>query len=253
MSHPQHTFQRAAAAGGVVCVLMFFAAFALGGFIPPISPSLTAAQVAAHYRAHTEGIRLGGLVMMIGSMLYAPFTAVISAQVARIPGVHRAVHYTQLAAGAFASVTFLIPGMLFVLAAFRPERPVEQTMLLNDLAWVLLVLPWPPFFTQNVAFAFAILADPRRPGLFPRWLAYANIWAPLSFSPSVLLPFFKTGPFAWNGLFVVWIPAVVFIAQFVVNATALFAAVKDEEGSEVVGGVTTTADEPGLADAAVGS
>lgn len=231
---PQHAFQRIAAVSGVVCVVMFFAAFALGGFVPPISPSLSADQVAAHYRAHADGIRIGGLVMMIGSMLYVPFTAVISAQMARIPGVHRAVHYTQLAAGAFASVTFLLPGMLFVLAAFRPERSPEETMLLNDLAWILLVLPWPPFLTQNAAFAFAILSDRRRPPLFARWLAYFDVWAVLSFSPSVFLPFFRTGPFAWNGLFVVWIPAVVFVAQFVVNAVALFAAIRDEEAGDEV-------------------
>ncbi|MCD2194556.1 hypothetical protein LQ327_14380 [Actinomycetospora endophytica] len=229
----QHGFQRMAALCGVVAVLLFFGAFALAGFIPPVSPSLTAEQITAHYREHTFGMGLGGLAMMLSGMFYAPFTAVISTQMQRIPGVHRTVHYTRLVAGAFACVTFTLPGMLLVVASFRPERAPDLTLLLNDLAWILLVLPWPPFFAQNGAFAFAIMTDRREVPLFPRWVAYFNVWAPISFSPSILLPFFRSGPFAWNGLFVVWIPAVVFVAQFVVNAAVLFTAIRQEESLEV--------------------
>jgi hypothetical protein len=97
------------------------------------------------------------------------------------------------------------------------------------MGWIFMVMPWMPFLAQNWTFAYAILTDEREKPVFPRWLAYCNIWAIIIFSPAVALPFFKSGVFAWNGLFVVWIPAFVFIAQFVVNTWALLRAIGQEE------------------------
>lgn len=222
---PQPAFQRASAWCGIVCFALFFVAFALAGFVPPLSPSTPAPEVAEHYRSHATGVRLGGVVMMLSSMFYAPYTALISAQLRRIPGSHRAVAYTQLTAGAFGCLTFLLPGMLFAVTAFRPERSVELTELLNDMSWLILVMPWPPFMAQNFAFAFGILTDPRRRPLFPRWLAYLNIWVPLMFVPDVLLPFFRSGAFAWNGIVGIWIPAIVFVIQFLANTAMLLRAI----------------------------
>jgi hypothetical protein len=56
-----------------------------------------------------------------------------------------------------------------------------------------------------------------------------NIWAPILFTPALALPFFKTGPLAWSGIFVIWIPAFVFILQFVANTTMLLKAIRAEE------------------------
>ncbi|WP_354700086.1 hypothetical protein [Paraconexibacter sp. AEG42_29] len=228
------TFQRVCAWSGVVCVALFFTAFVVAGFVPPLSPNDSAEKIARHYREHQVAVQVGGLLMLLSGLFYAAFTAVVSAQMRRIPGVHRTVDYAQLAAGAFGCVTFLIPAMLFEVTAFRPERDPAMTQLLNDFSFIFLVMPWTPFLTQNWSFAFAILCDRRERPLFPRWLAYVNLWAPLIFSPSVLLPFFRTGPFSWRGLFVVWIPAIVFIAQFVVNTWMLLRAIRDEQDQQVI-------------------
>ena len=226
---PQMAFQRVCAWSGIICVSMFFGAFALAGFIPPLSPNASAIEIAAHYRSHLGGIRVGAGIMLISGMFYAVFTGLISAQMRRIPGIHPTVIYSQLAAGAFGCLTYLVPAMLFAATAFRPERAPDMTQLMNDLSWIMLVMPWPPFMAQNFSFAFAILCDKRAKPLFPRYVAYVNIWAPVVFTPALALPFFKTGPLAWNGIFVIWIPAFVFIAQFIVNTTALLRAVRDEE------------------------
>lgn len=232
MSH-QMAFQRICSWSGVICVAMFFLAFAIAGFIPPLSPGDSPEEVAAHYQSHTTGIRIGGIIMLISGAFYAAFTAVVSAQMRRIPGVHPAAVYTQLAAGAFGCVTFLLPAMLLEVAAFRPERAAESTQILNDFFWIFLVLPWPPFATQNWTFAYAILSDPGERTVFPRWLAYVNLWCPVIFAPSVFLPFFKHGVFAWNGLLVIWIPALAFIAQFGANLYGLLGAIRAEERGQM--------------------
>jgi hypothetical protein len=229
-------FQRVCAWGGMVCVSLFFTAFAFMHFIPPISPGKSAEQIAHHYQDHTNSIRFGAAMMLISSLFYASFTAVISAQMRRIPGIHPAAVYTQLAAGAFACLTFLVPGLIFEVAAFRPDRDPSEIQLLNDMGWIFMVMPWMPFLCQNWTFAYAILSDRREEPLFPHWLAYFNVWSIIVFSPAIALPFFKTGLFAWNGLLVVWIPAFVFIAQFVVNVWALLRAI-DREEAEVRAGM----------------
>ncbi len=53
--------------------------------------------------------------------------------------------------------------------------------------------------------------------------------APIIFTPGAILQFFKDGPFAWNGMFVFWIPATVFVIQFVVSVVYLLQAIKSEE------------------------
>jgi hypothetical protein len=225
----QMNFQRFCAWSGIICVALFFGAFAAAGFIPPLSPNSSALTIAHYYQHHATGIRIGGCLMLLSGMFYAAFTAVISAQMRRIPGAHISAIYLQLAAGAFGCLTFLVPAMLFIVTAFRPDRSPQITQTLNDMSYIFLVIPWPPFMAQNYAFSYTIFTDKRERPLFPRWLAYVNIWCPLVFSPALLLPFFKTGPFDWRGIFVMWIPAFVFIFQFIANTAMLLKAVNREE------------------------
>ncbi|MGH2604166.1 MAG: hypothetical protein ACRDJ9_32865 [Dehalococcoidia bacterium] len=156
----QMTFQRVCAWSGIACFLAFFGAFVLADFIPPLKPHSSAQEIAEHYRDQTTGIRVGGALMLLSGMFYAAYTAVISAQMRRIPGVPRAAVYTQLAAGAFACLTFLVPAMLLEVAAFRPDRLPADTQTLNDFFWIFLVMPWPPFMTQNFAFDLRDLRGP---------------------------------------------------------------------------------------------
>src|SRR5262249_40211829 len=113
----QMSFQRLCAWAGVICVTLFFGAFVLADFIPPLKPHASAIAIANHYRDHTTGIRAGAVLMFLSGMFYAMFTGVISGQMRRIPGIHNTAIYVQLVAGAFACITFLIPALLFEVTA----------------------------------------------------------------------------------------------------------------------------------------
>ena len=236
----QMTFQRFCAWCGVICVVLFFAAFAIAGFIPPLAPHSSARSIAHFYSTHATRIRIGGCVMLVTGMFYAAFTGVISAQMRRIPGIHPSAVYVQLCAGAFACLTFLVPAMLFIVAAFRPDRDPAITQTLNDMGWIFVVMPWPPFMVQSYAFAYAIVTDRGADGSyrprFPRWLGYLNFWCPLIYSPAILLPFFKVGPFDWRGIFVFWIPGTVFTIQFIANTGMLLRAIDSEQEEVAAGG-----------------
>ncbi|MDO3398986.1 hypothetical protein QWI29_03000 [Mycolicibacterium neoaurum] len=221
-------YQRTCAWSGVVCVSLFFAAFIAAGWVPPMAPSMTAEQVAAYYQQHTAGIRVGGVLMFLSGAFYAVYTAVISAQMARIRNVSRTAVFAQLAGGAFACLTFMVPAMLFLVTAYRPDRLASETQLLNDMSWILLVMAWPPFAAQQLSFVYAILADRSDHPVFPRWLGFLNIWVVLGFVPASFLAFFYDGPFAWDGVVGIWIPAVVFVIQFAANVTMVLRAITDE-------------------------
>ena len=65
--------------------------------------------------------------------------------------------------------------------------------------------------------AAAAAGRPSPPRLTPpRGAGYLNVWTVLLFLPGPMCVFFKTGPFAWDGLFAWWIPFVVFMAWMVI-------------------------------------
>ena len=171
--------------------------------------------------------------MLVATTFYATYTAVMSGQIRRIPKVHHTAIYTQLAGGAAACAIMLVPPILLALAAFRPERSPDLTLLLDDMVWFFGLMYWPPFIIQNLAFAFAILSDRRRVPLFPRWLGHVNIWAPLLATPATILPFFKSGPFAWGGIFVLGIPMAAFVVQTLLNTIWLLKAINNEASSRI--------------------
>jgi hypothetical protein len=222
----ERTFQRLCAISGIVCPLLFFGGLMLCRFLPPLRPGASATEIAMHYQQHATGIRFGSALILLASMFYIAYSGAIYGQIRRIPGSGHTAAGVALAGGAVAAVTFMIPAMLWAVTAFRPDRSPEATQTLNDVAWFIVVMPWAPFMAQNFAFAFAILSDPRRTPLFPRWLGYLNIWATIVYTPAIVLQFFKSGPFAWNGVFVFWLPAVVFGIQFAANTVWLLKAVQ---------------------------
>ena len=85
---------------------------------------------------------------------------------------------------------------------------------------------------QNIAIGAAIVGDKSANPIFPRWVGFFNFWVAILFIPGALIPFFKSGPFAWNGLFSFWIPATVFGVWFIVMLTMLLKAI-DRQAIEV--------------------
>lgn len=222
--------QKLCAWSGVVFLLLFLAGFCfLAGFMPPPAPSLSPAEVASVYQGNTNFIRAGMVLIILSAGFVAPWTALISVQLRRIEGAARALTYTQLIAGAAGIVLFTVSAIIWATAAFRPDRSPDLIVLLNDLAWISVVTPVGPFMVQNIAIGSAILQDNSASPVFPRWAGYLNFWVALGLLPGVMGIFFKHGPFAWNGLFVFWIPLTVFGAWYVVMFVLLLGAIRKDE------------------------
>jgi hypothetical protein len=221
--------QMLAAWCGILCPMLMFGGLIAAGFFPPMTPNMTAEQVAAFYQQHGNGVRFGMIWVQISGAMYAVFASGISAQMRRIE--HRAapvLSYAQLALGAATVLAFVVPALVWIAASFRPERSPEVTQTLNDVAWLIFVGVWAIGAVENLIIGFLIIADKKSQPVFPRWIGFLNIWIALLFIPASIMPFFKTGPFAWDGLLAFWIPATVFGIWFFAMAIYLMKAVKQQ-------------------------
>lgn len=208
--------------------------FLLANFIPPISPNLSADEVAAIYSGNAVPMRLGILLIMSSAGFICSFAAALSMQMKRIEGDFGPFTMSQLGAGCVTTLVFVFAGVFWTGAAFRPDHDPELTRMLNDLGWITLLMTFAPFIIQNIAIGLCVLSDERAEPVFPRWVGYYNLWVAVLFVPGGLLTFFKTGPFAWDGLFVWWIPFAVFFTWYVGMCFILLTAIRQQEQSETV-------------------
>lgn len=204
------------------CGPLFLVAFVLfwgviGNNLPsPPAPSLSAVELAERYITNLTEIRLGFIVSLIVIVLYMPWTALLTAQMAKIEGEYRTLSYLQLIGGALTVMVVSFSAMFWVAAAFRPDRDPVIIQTLTDVGWLCIDLQYACTTLQMVAAALVGLADKRKVPLFPRWVCYLTIWSGLTFLPASLTGVLQTGPFAWNGALSYYIPYFFWLLWFAV-------------------------------------
>ena len=198
-------------------VLVFTGWGAVAGFLPPTDPTDNAAQIGQLYEADFTRIRAGMLIVMFAAVVFIPFVAVMAQFIARIEGGPGVLTYTFLLGGAGNMVLTFYPAIWWLTAAFRPERADELIQLMNDLAWLQFLGGVTLYLAMPLTVLVVALADRSDQPIFPRWCGYANGFVGIAILTDQLLFFFDEGPFAWNGLFGVWLPVVFFCSFFIIN------------------------------------
>lgn len=208
-------WQRIGAWCGPTFVVLFILFWGwIGGNLPPAGPSLSADEIAAYYRAHHLTIRVGFVGSVVFICLYLPWSAVLSARMARIEGPWRALGYLQLVGGALTVMVVSMSAAFWIGAGFRPERAPEITQMLHDMGWLTIDQLYFCTTLQMMAAAIAGLHDKSATPLLPRWICWYAIWAGLSFLPASFTAFLKEGAFAWNGLLSYYIPYFAWLSWF---------------------------------------
>jgi hypothetical protein len=217
-----------AGAGPVAVVLALLGMVIVSGIVPPQDPSAGGEEIADWYSGDTTGIRLGMLISMIAFTLFVPFGIAIAIQTRRTED-RPVLSYVQLACVAIAALEGVIAAVIWSTAAFRPEDiDPDITRAINDLAWFAFLFDIPPFSVWMAAIGIAVLRDRSEPPVFPRWVGYLNLWAATFILPGMLMTFFKTGPFAFDGLLALYLPFSVFFAWMLVMSVMLFKAIAAE-------------------------
>lgn len=196
--------------GPAFLVLYGIAWWGIGQYIPPHPPSLAAADVASFYVENANRIRIGNLLAMVFSTLLVPWFAVISIQMARIEGRFPLLAIMQFGGGLLLMAFFYICAMLWIVAAWRPELSPDLIRMIHEGSWLMFVMVFPEYTLMMLCIAVAGFMDKSAQPVWPRWMCYFNLWNAFAGMGGGFAVFFKTGPFAWNGLIGFYIPVAMF-------------------------------------------
>jgi hypothetical protein len=217
--------------GFVFPIVVLVALFGTG-VLPPQSPNHSAEAIADWYRHHNT-LKLAGFAgAAVGLGLLIPLTVAITVQMFRIEGRWPAMSLLQFAGGMFTWVITIIPMIVLCVAAYRAGRDPQITQALNDLGWIMFFMGLAPFAVQDVAIAVAVLRDRSPLPVYPRWVAWFNLWVAFLFIPAAVIPFFKVGPFTYRGVLAFWIPTLLYGAWAMVMAYMTRRAILAEAKAE---------------------
>ena len=187
---------------GIVLLIAFLA---FPGFFPPMSPDMTAEQVAKFYSDHSAMIRFSMIIYNMCGIMLLPLFMVIVVQMKRMATQSHVFAYCYLTAAVSGGTLFALADIFYLVAAFRPDRSPELVMLLNDMAWMIFIAPVGAFVAMNLLLGAAIYFDAGHNPVFPRWVEHYAIATALAMAPAVGAAVCTTGPLAWNGVLSFWL------------------------------------------------
>lgn len=200
------------------------------GFTPPMSPTMSAEQVAAVYRDPHNLSRIRGSMILFNWFCVGliPVLILIVMQIRRMAHRTPIFSFCMLGCVAAGPTLFLIASVCWLLAAFRPERNPELTQMFNDLAWITFSSQVSYLIAQGVVLALAIYFDDQPCPVFPRWVAHFNLVISAALVPAAFTALTLSGPFAWDGALSFWLKNVAIATWIVVMGAVLGQAIRRE-------------------------
>jgi hypothetical protein len=195
--------------------------FLFPGFLPPMSPRMPAAQVAAFYSDHTSRIRWS---MMLLNWFCVALIPILMLIVERMRGMaHRTpiMRFCMIGVAGATPIAFLTATVFWLLAAFQPERSPALTQMLNDLAWITFTCGVPFLVAQSMFLAIAIHLDRQAEPVFKRWVASFNVLIAIALVPAAFAGLAHSGPFAWDGVLGFWVKNIAIALWIIVMSVVL--------------------------------
>lgn len=219
----------------VVPGLLGFAVFA--GFWPPPGPDLTAEEISRYFVEHRTGLITGMVLMAFCGPWYVTWSAAIARVIGRIEGPMGVLAKVQFTGGVLTGLVTFTPATIWLTAAIRAdEHSPEMTQTLYDFGWMFFDTTFVCSALQSIALGVAVLIDRRPDPLYPRWFAWMSFLTAACYVPLMLMPFFRTGPVAWDGVVSFWVVFVEFFAFTAVGTVLTWRALRrleDEDQLEV--------------------
>jgi hypothetical protein len=216
----------------VVGAVLLIAFVSFPGFFPPMSPQMTAGQVADFYAHHTTMIRFSMITYNLFGIMLIPLFALIVVQIKRMAAPNQVLAYCYLTAAVSGATLFALADIFWLVAAFRPERNPQLIQLLNDLAWITFIAPVGMLVVQNLCLGVAVYLDARARPVFPRWVGAFSILIAAAMTPAACAAVVRTGPLAWNGLVSFWLRVGAFTLDVVVMFFVLRTALRQQAAEE---------------------
>jgi hypothetical protein len=216
--------------GVIVIVGLIIAQGFMMGFIPGASPALTPEQLKQVFVDRQSEIRLGSLIQCICWSFWPTWCIAVTMFIRRMERGWPALTYASIALQGGGYVFFILIPMTWAVMAFRADTLDASVMqVMNDWVWFDWLFTWPPFSIWMIVIAVAIFYDHNVPTIFPRWVAYLNLWSAFLIVPAGLIVFFKSGPFAYDGMISFWFAVFVFFGWMMVMTVVTYRAIGVEE------------------------
>jgi hypothetical protein len=205
----------------------------LARLMPPPSPGLTTDQIINFLRSNATHLQIAIVMLSLSLGLASLSSGIIVVQMRRMKGAGPALAYAYLAALAVAALPgCLFCGLMFALAAFRPDRDPALVVLLYDMGLLSFVGSLGCFIVQYMVFAIAIFLDERE--IFPKWLGYMSIWGVVTELLAIPIWIFRSGPYAWNGLISFFLGTIIFVVWEFCLVVSLYKAIKTQPSEEAL-------------------
>ena len=218
-----------------VVALIWVSAFLLfPGFVHPMSPNLSAEEVARFYRDETARIRYSMILFNWFGVGLIPIVILLAMQIRRMAFKTPILTYSLISCAAGPPCLFLIADMFWLLGAFRPERAPELTQLFNDLAWITFTVLSPWLIAQSLLVALAIFWDRQERTVFRPWVAYFNLLIAAALAPAAFTALASDGPLAWDGLLSFWVKNVAIAVWIVVMGIVLAQTIRQQRAHDRV-------------------
>lgn len=191
------------------------------GFVPPMSPRASAGEVVAFYREDLSRVRYSMILFNWFGVALIPFVLLIAERMRAMAHRTPVLRYCVIGVAGGAPIVFLTSTVFWLLAAFRPDRSPDLTLLTNDLAWITFTCGVPFLIALFVFLALAIVWDDQAAPVFPRWVAWFNVATAVAVTPAAFAGLTRSGVFAWDGFVSFWVKNLAFLAWIVVMAMVL--------------------------------
>lgn len=216
---------------GVVLVgALILAQGLIMGFVPGPSPALSPEALAQIFIERKANILGGALIQIICWSFYATWAIPIIIFMRKMEKGWPIFTYASLVNVGGGWVFFIFIPMTWAVIAFRAETlPPFVIQIMNDWVWFTWLYTWPSFSIWMFIIAAAIFCDHNAKPLYPRWVAFFNVWTGVLIFPAGLIGFFKTGPFAYDGAISFWFAVFVFFGWMVGMTVMTFRAITEQD------------------------
>jgi hypothetical protein len=218
----------------VLAIIWVSAFFLFPGFVHPMSPTMSAEEVAGFYRDETARIRYSMILFNWFGVGLIPVVILLAMQIRRMAHRTPILSYSLIACAGGPPTLFLIANMFWLLGSYRPERAPELTQLLNDLAWLTFTILVPYLIAQSLLLALAIYWDRQDRPVFKPWVAHFNLLIAAALAPAAFTALASTGPIAWDGLLSFWVKNIAIAVWIIVMGIVLGQTIRQQRAQDRV-------------------
>lgn len=152
---------------------------------------------------------IGCTIFYIAAGFLTPGSIQLAIMLSKIEGRFPLWSITAGVCGIFISIIIFFNCCAWIVCAYRPEFGADVIQAWYDWSWFAFLLGWIYLIIEMVATAVVEMMDKRETPMIPRWFTWLTFASGATLITAAGPAFFKSGPFAYHGLFAFYLPVAV--------------------------------------------